>query len=305
MNNFETRELCPACGAAAGETLFSGKFTDQPIVDFLLGFYSSQGMIDISLLAGGKYTLVACGECGLVYQKEILNEHLMYVLYEKWIDPEYALKLHQCFGTEYHLKQLREMANVFHLLGDIPSKLKCLDFGMGWGLWCRMARGFGCEVHGMELSRSRIDYAESFGIPNVSYQSINGAEYDFINTEQVFEHIPNPLETLIDLKDALSQKGILKISVPDGWNIRKKIRSGLMRKADSFRGELVSIHPLEHINCFDYSTLIKMAKKAGLRAISVPDRYAYSFLDAARMFLRPWFYALRGSQYTRVFLTHA
>lgn len=304
MSNFLIRESCPACGSTSSKTLLRKKFTESPLSDYLETFYRGQGTIDMSLLESGDYVLNACNACGLVYQKEIPNDDLMYVLYEKWIDPEIARKLHESYSTSYYMKQLSELGNIILTLGDKPKELKCLDFGMGWGLWCRMARGFGCNVYGVELSQSRIEYAESWGISVLTYADIEKQKFDFINTEQVFEHIPNPFETLSYLKGALSKSGIIKVSVPDGWKIKSKINSGRLPRPDHFRDSLIAVQPLEHINSFDHKSLVKMGEKAGLRVLEVPQHYSCSVLELIKSRVRPIYHSLRGSQSTRVYFTH-
>lgn len=305
MSDFIVREHCPACSSSTCHTLLRTKFAELPLSEYLNKFYRSQGTIDFDYLERGEYVLVKCEACGLIYQQEIPNDELMYLLYEKWIDPEIALKLHESYGTEYYMKHLREFANVVSSLGDVPASLRCLDFGMGWGLWCKMAMGFGCDVYGIELSQARKDYAESHGVRVLSYDDIKDYKFDFINTEQVFEHIPNPLETLTYLKGGLAESGLIKISVPDGWNVSAKINAGQMSKSDSFRGPLISVQPLEHINSFNYKSLVSMAEKAGLRVVEVPQRYTYAWRDLIKSLVRPVLHKLRGSKSTRVYFTHA
>ncbi len=102
---------------------------------------------------------------------------------------------------------------------NIKRELKFLDFGMDWGRWCLMSKAFGCDVYGTELSESRIKYGQSIGINVIDWDEISNFEFDFINTEQVFEHITSPLEILKYLSHSLKQHGLIKISVPDGGDI--------------------------------------------------------------------------------------
>lgn len=69
------------------------------------------------------------------------------------------------------------------------ARLKVLDFGMGWGGWCRMANAFGHESYGMKLSEKRIEYATKHGVRLVQWQDLPDHDFDFINCKQVFEHI--------------------------------------------------------------------------------------------------------------------
>lgn len=305
MAKFNVRDKCPACGSATSHTLFKAKFTEPPLATFLDQFYRSQGTIDFGCLENADYVLARCATCELVYQQQIPNDELMYVLYEQWIDPGFALRLHEGYTAEYFMRQLSEFANVIDHLDRPPATLKCLDFGMGWGIWCKMAEGFGCDVYGSELSQARIDHATARGVRVLAYDDIRHHQFDFIHTEQVFEHIANPLETLSYLKESLGESGIIKISVPDGWNVVANIRTGQIRKPASFRGSLISVQPLEHINSFNYRSLVAMAGKAGLRAVQVPPRYSYSWRGVLKSLVKPAFYLLRGSQPTRVYFTHA
>jgi len=59
-----------------------------------------------------------------------------------------------------------------------------------------MARAYGCSVYGMDLSPHCIKNAEMLGIQTINREEIKHLRFDFINSEQVLEHIPNPLHSL-------------------------------------------------------------------------------------------------------------
>ena len=54
----------------------------------------------------------------------------------------------------------------------------------------------GYESYGMEISESRIKYAESKGINVINWAQAVRLKFDFINTEQVFEHISRLIENI-------------------------------------------------------------------------------------------------------------
>ncbi len=66
----------------------------------------------------------------------------------------------------------------------------------------------------------------------------------------------------------------------------------------------MAVQPLEHINSFNYKSLVAMGKKAGLRPVQIPSRYAYSWRDLLKSIARPPFYLLRGSKPAKVYFTH-
>jgi len=63
---------------------------------------------------------------------------------------------------------------------------------------------------------------EKNGIKVIPWNDISLHKFDFINTEQVFEYIPEPLKTLDYLKNSLKDHGIIKISVPTSKKITEK-----------------------------------------------------------------------------------
>lgn len=75
---------------------------------------------------------------------------------------------------------------------------------MGWGDWFQMAQSFGCKAAGMELSEARVSHAQSRGVPAVEWQELASRRFDFINTEQVFEHVTDPLRRCSVFRERLS-----------------------------------------------------------------------------------------------------
>ncbi len=149
---------------------------------------------------------------------------------------------------------------------------------MGWGEWALMAKAFGCEVYGSEISSSRIAYAKAQGIRIVDWADIPMHQFDYISTEQVFEHIPEPLDTLRYLGKALAPQGMIKISVPNGTNIRKLLRTMNWKAAKEDCDSLNPVSPLEHINCFSGDVIKRMAAQAGMRPVYLPLGLQYRYL---------------------------
>lgn len=276
---FIKRESCPGCKSRKHSIIYSCGFLESPIKEYLESFYSPQGRIEFEYLNGAEFILDECNNCGIVYQKEIPNDFLMKKLYEEWIDPQKDFNFHaQSDDLDYYSKFAQEVMMLIAYFNTIPSKLKFLDFRMGWGDWCRMVKAFACDCSGTELSEIRIEYAKSHGIKVITWDEIPAYSFDFINTEQVFEHIPAPLETLCHLKKSLKPEGLIKISVPNRGDIKRRIRILDWTAPKGSRNSLNPVSPLEHINCFNRSSIIIMADIAGLEPVKIPlcIQYAYS-----------------------------
>ena len=147
QNQFFTyRDKCPACNSGILEQLYQKPYDEPPIREYLKSFYSSQGGIEFKYLKNATFNLCECKECGLIFQKEIPNDFLMKELYEKWLDPKKVFDQHQkTDDLSLYTYYAQEISTIIAYLHQVPSELSFLDFGMGWGKWALMAKGFGCE----------------------------------------------------------------------------------------------------------------------------------------------------------------
>jgi len=271
MSNFVIRASCPGCSNVNFAEIYSRSFTDNPVKKYLHDFYDPQGGVDFDYLTGGNYTLCECNSCTHIFQKEILNDQGMKLLYEKWIDPEKVISLfEQTYPLDYYTGYLSVSFQIINFFKQKPASLRFFDFGMGWGNWLSAAKALGVSVYGSELSEERVKYAKKNGITVITWDEIQGSNFDYINTDQVFEHLPQPLETLKHLATGLRKGGVVRICVPDG-NRNKAVLSKM--DWDAAKGTTDSLNivaPLEHINCYTTQSLVIMAKQAGLDWVDIP-----------------------------------
>lgn len=148
---------------------------------------------------------------------------------------------------------------------------------MGWAKWATMVKAFGGDAYGMELSKERIEYAKANGIKVVSWDELPDHKFDMINTEQVFEHIPKPLETLKHLSKGLRPGGIIKISVPTANDINRRLKIMDWKASKGTKNSLNAVSPLEHINYFKRRSLTQMAAMAGLEEVKIPIFMQWQF----------------------------
>jgi 2-polyprenyl-3-methyl-5-hydroxy-6-metoxy-1,4-benzoquinol methylase len=249
-----------------------------PISDYLHDFYSPQGRIELEYFVGALYTLCECEICGMLFQQHIPNEDLLHRLYEYWIDPNIVCT--QALNSEsvpHFAFFAQEIMQVISWIGRCPASLSFFDFGMGWGKWALMAKAFGCNSYGTELSQQRTAYATSNGITAIAWDDIPRYQFDFINTSQVFEHLADPLGTLRHLGKALKTGGLIKISVPNGYDINRRLRVMDWTAPKETRNSLNAVAPLEHINCFRRRTFKVMAQAVGMEETFLPMLCQYRY----------------------------
>ena len=275
---FVRRQACPACASGNFTAIYQCAFDQPPIRDYLSSFYSTRGMVEFEHLEDAIYLLCECQTWGLVFQQDIPGEFLMERLYEHWIDPQKAFKRHQVEDSLSHFAQYaQEIMRIIAYFQRPPADLNFLDFGMGWGRWTLMAKAFGCNAVGLEVSEARISYANSQGIRVIVWDEIPQRQFDFINTEQVFEHIPEPLQTLRHLGTGLKIGGLIKISVPGTDDIKRRLSLMDWDAPKGSKNSLNAVAPLEHINCFRRVSLLKMATIAGFEEVQIPLKHQYRY----------------------------
>lgn len=268
--NFIEREICPVCFCDETTAIQTKDYCERQIRDYLINFYSPQGKVELEFLDGAQYILQECSSCELIYQRFIPNNELTFRLYEKWIDPKVVYEMYErSYPLSYYTYYASIVEAIINHFGKNPGQLKVLDFSMGWGNWARMAKAFGCEVYGTELSPTRIAHAEKHGIQILSSDKIWAYKFDFINADQIFEHIPEPAKTLDYLKQSLKSQRIIRICVPDGINIKEKLKKQNWTADKDSPDSLNEVAPLEHINCFNQRSLLTLGQRAGLRSINI------------------------------------
>lgn len=92
-----------------------------------------------------------------------------------------------------------------------------------------------------------------------------GMRFDLILSCHVFEHVSSPVDTLMELKGALNEGGIVYLEVPYEFPKLHRLISSFLK-----RNLTVLMH--EHINQFSVRSLLFLANRAGFEvlAISLP-----------------------------------
>ena len=264
------RHECPACSGAQVECLYARPYGDPVLREVLQAFYGEALRRDYEVLRGAEFTLLECRDCGLVFQQQVPNRALLARLYEEWIDPRAALACHH--ATARLRDQLDVARDAFISLSRARSEerpRRTLDYGCGWGEWASMAQAFGTESWGTELSATRQGYCAARGIRIVDEAELPDGAFDVINLNQVFEHLPEPRETLVRLTRTLRAGGVIRIAVPQGRSIKRHLRRFEEEVRRPQGGRLYAVAPLQHLSCFTTESLVALAARCGLRR-SVP-----------------------------------
>jgi len=91
---------------------------------------------------------------------------------------------------------------------------RVLDFGCGRGLFLREIRDAATSVQGVELQESYREELASVGIPCAPSLEAVTAPVDTVTMFHVLEHLPNPIETLQQIRGLMTPTGHLVVEVP-------------------------------------------------------------------------------------------
>ncbi|MBI3881376.1 MAG: class I SAM-dependent methyltransferase [Verrucomicrobia bacterium] len=257
------RTRCPISGEP-GEVIFSRPYS----LPALHAFAGRAGVAE--KLTGKSYEVRFCPASGLHFQTWVMDETELAGLYSPPVDEFFFLgeigtqKLHWFAHMTEEILVMRQM-----VAGKIPV---VLDFGCNWGKWASMALAHGCEVYGVDVNRDAAAFCAARGIKMISFEQMRAMRFDFINVDQVMEHLSDPLGVAQALAGALKPGGFMKLGTPDNPRLPRLLRAA---QASGDRAVLDvktidSLAPLEHVNLFNHAALRLLGERVGLRAVRLP-----------------------------------
>lgn len=294
MNNlFTKRDTCPSCESARVDKIFECRFIDKPAIDYIKSKIPESDIKDIFF--DKYYTLEKCSKCGLIFQKTILNESGMHRFYNEWLPNSGASVRGEFDFAKRHALLTQELFTLLEIMRRPAGDIAILDFGMGSGRYCLVAKSMGFKVTGSDISEEVLRFGAENGINTKRLEGLKDGEFDFINTEQVFEHLGSPRAMLQKLLHLLKPGGIIRISVPDGQGIEKKLPRMDFSVPREHPNYLIPVTPGQHVNTFTHASLVNFGKCFGLHPVEVPFWYDYKVIPAmsgvvlAKTFVRPFY----------------
>ena len=277
MEGFVQRNRCPVCDSADSGGILDLPFDSPPISSYLDSFYG--GRLDPQQVVGGRFVLLKCSSCELVFQRDVPDDEFLGYLYDKAVGhseilPGRGLRVRQ--GYSFQVEQLLKYWKT------PPHDVEVLDYGAGSGDWLSMAAAYGCKTYAVELSASRQDTLARRGQTVLDAGDLPPGYFHFINTEQVFEHLVEPVAVLGRLASALRPGGLVRISVPNGGDIESRLSNADWTASKGSHRSLNAVAPLEHVNCFDHRSLVALGERAGLRRFTYPARQYFDSWERSR-----------------------
>lgn len=205
----------------------------------------------------GEFRIVKCKSCRFVFLDNIPDESEIYEDY-------YEAKINRDDYTKFSsIPLLAEIYAIneqrLYYIRKFKLKGSILDIGCGTGLFLKTASHYGFDVYGIDVSQTAVNNAkEEFGVEAdkklISQLDPGHMKFDVITMWHVLEHLINPVDELLYVRNLLKDDGILIIEVPNLNSIKFKLSGGKWKGGN---------HPLYHRSFFTSRTLRKLLKRTG------------------------------------------
>lgn len=264
--NFIDRLNCPVC-SSTGRELYRLSLSKPPLSEYFRDFYPPQ---TIELFRGLEedFVLARCESerCGCWYQQRVPPELFLRRFYSCLAPAKGTPESVDPYLQEQRFRELMMVARFLQPRVPIPA---VLDFGTGDGSWPKLAWAAGCNASACDLVDAQADDLRRLGVAFYLPEELRPEAFDFINTEQVFEHLTNPAALLTNLVRSLRPGGVLKIGVPFDPDLERKLSHPDWRAAKSTPDSLNSVAPIEHLNAYTPWGLRELGIQAGLGPLHV------------------------------------
>lgn len=227
---------------------------------------------DTYLRARG-YCIAVCRDCGLWYANPQPTPEELSEFYAGYDDGEQWRE-----GEEHFNRGIRRAILQVRRSGAV------LDIGCGSGNFLRCMREAGFSVSGIEPSRSGSAYAREehgiqihHGMIEDYFEALAVPRFDVITMLNVLEHLIDPAQTLLQLRQALAPNGVLAIVVPDArfHDVLGRLRRSVgfhdpywLEQASSF---ISGFKLPDHLCSFQPRTLASLLQKCGFRVVALQN----------------------------------
>jgi len=215
---------------------------------------------NISEIIIGATEFVRCDDCDIHYLSYFPESFKTEEYYKK----DYIITSADIIESEFrHLFRLTEQMELVAELGRyVPAPAKLLDIGCDKAYFIDVARRFGYECTGVELSEAAIAYASKIGVNIQSAPDSTKGKFDCAVMWHSLEHFPNPVEFLTGLRQHLNDDAYLLIRVPAFDTFWRRLLAG----------KWIWLQPQNHFFHYSAVSLSKLLNLSGYSVESISHR---------------------------------
>ena len=153
------------------------------------------------------------------------------IILERYVLPESYYEENVEYGVEFRgttktikgsvkSKPLDDDIRRFKSYKELIKGSDVLDFGCGRGDFVQLSNKISKRTVGLEINSTNREYVNSLGIQCVeTLPELNEDKFDLITLNHVFEHLNEPINTLVKLRKYLKDEGMIVIEIPHARDI--------------------------------------------------------------------------------------
>ena len=214
------------------------------------------------------FDAINCNKCGFIHVIPLPSAKELESYYRDTFYSDYKPDYMQQHKRDlkWRTLQFEERRLLFEKNLNINTKPRILDIGSGPGFFLKYFKDRGWDVLGLEPGKAAVDFSRNMGVEVVqdtieNVRKLNLGTFNVIHSNQTFEHILNPTQALIDLKNLLKTESILFLSVANDFNPIQCVAQKYLGLHDWW------FIPPEHINYWNMESLSNMLDKSGYQTI--------------------------------------
>lgn len=241
-------------------------------------------------------------------KQEKFNELYQSVHENKWgwhvLNASYQKDMSEFYQKEYYQKDKAAYQKVEYAQIDLEYRNNCfaeklmtwnhmhetqmgksefLDIGCGEGYALAYFYDKGWNVTGIDLSVYGIELhnpqMKPYLIQGTSEEIINdlqamGKSFDFINGDNVLEHVPDPEKLLMGIKKLCKKETLVCMKVPNDFSMMQKLAYEMGEIDNAF---WVTTETCEHINYFSVESLTKLGEDLGFEKVTATADWPIDF----------------------------
>lgn len=212
----------------------------------------------------GKFTIVKCNNCGLLYLYPRPKKDLISRYYPKKSYWGHDVKA-SSVEVNFKIERDKVFGNVYRWILKHKKKGRILDIGSGTGIFLTKFKELGWSTEGNEISKEAVDFSKrkfAVGLTVGDFLDLKIYRknfYDVVTLNNSLEHLYEPSKTLLKSYDVLRKGGIIEVTVPNTSSI------GFLLLGRDWQ----ALQPPRHLYHFTPYSLIRMLKKNGFTVVYI------------------------------------